>query len=309
MRAASVASRTWLVSLLMSVALVACGPKNLKERTRHGEKLSDEASSLLDDAEQSLRKLEAERAEEKLQDAKELIAHPDIELSPESEMLRSRYTELQAMLAPARQEREKRALDAAVEKQRDEILRAQEALNTALEGLERKDAGPAQVEAVLTAVERIQDQLREGKPLEAKSEDYAASVRRTEQRLTQATAKAQFTQQVIAYTSGPVATKLEAEALEKKAKAEKKDPDAQLTLYTDARDRFQRCGEASQQLITKTPELERTPIQVEGRATTPKAVGSGCASKAESLQRTVTKLEKAKAAREKKRAAKTKAKG
>jgi hypothetical protein len=38
-------------------------------------------------------------------------------------------------------------------------------------------------------------------------------------------------------------------------------------------------------------------------------VGSGCASKAESLQRTVTKLEKAKAAREKKRAAKTKAKG
>jgi len=308
MRAASLPSRTWLISLLMAVALVACGPKNLKERTRHGEKLSDQASSLLDDAEQSLRKLEAERAEEKLEDAKELIAHPDIELSPESGMLRSRYTELQAMVAPARQEREKRAVDAAVEKQRDEILRAQEALNTALEGLERKDAGPAQVGAVLTAVERIQDRLREGKPLEAKSEDYAASVRRTEQRLTQATAKAQFTQQVLAYTSGPVATRLEAEALEKKAKTEK-DPDAQLTLYTDARERFQRCGEASQQLITKTPELERSPIQVDGRATTPKAVGAGCTSKAESLQRTVTKLEKAKAAREKKRAAKAKGKG
>jgi hypothetical protein len=310
MRAASLPSRTWLVPLLLAVALAACGPKNLKERTRHGEKLSDEASSLLDEAEQSLRKLEAERAEKKLQDAKKLMVHPDIELSPESEMLRSRYTELQAMLGPARQEREKRALDAAVEKQRDEILQAQEALNTALEALESKDAGAAQVEAVLSAVARIQDRLREGKPLEAKAEDYAASVRRMEQRLTQATAKAQFTQQVLAYTTGPVATRAEAEALEKKAKAEKKDPDAQLTLYTDARERFQRCGEASQQMIAKTPELERSPIQVEGRATTPKAVGSGCTSKAEALQRTVTKLEKAKAAREKKRAAKaTKGKG
>jgi hypothetical protein len=308
MRAAVPHSRTWLVSLLLAAALAACGPKNLKERTRHGEKLSDEASSMLDEAEQSLRKLEAERAEEQLKEVKELLAHPDIELSPESEMLRSRHAELLAMVAPARQERERRQLDAAVEKQRDEMLRAREALDTALEALERKDAGPAQVEAVLTAVERIQERLREGKRLEAKSEDYAASVRRMEQVLTQATAKARFTEQVIAYTSGPVAARLEAEALEKKAKAER-DLDAQLTLYMDARERYRRCAEASQQLITKTPELERTSIQVEGRATTPKAVGSGCTAKAESLQRTVTKLEKAKAAREKKRAAKSKGKG
>ncbi|HLL01588.1 MAG TPA: hypothetical protein VK539_13445 [Myxococcaceae bacterium] len=308
MHAAFPHSHTWLIPLLLAVALSACGPRNLKERTRHGEKLSDEASSLLDDAEQSLRKLEPERAEEQLAEVKELVAQPDIELSPESEMLRSRLAELQAQVVPARKERERRELDAAVEKQRDEILRAQEALNTALEALERKDAGPAQAEAVLAAVERTQARLREGKSLESRSEDYAASVRRTEQRLTQATARAQFAQQVFAYTAGPVASRLEAEALEKKARAEK-EPDAQLTLYTDARERFRRCGEASQQLISKTPELERTAIQVDGRATTPKAVGSGCTAKVDSLQRTVTKLEKARAAREKKRAAKAKAKG
>ncbi|HEX8698762.1 MAG TPA: hypothetical protein VF815_07995, partial [Myxococcaceae bacterium] len=300
--------RPWLVPLLLAAALAACGPKNLKERTRHGEKLTDEASTLLDEAEQRLRKLEPERAEERLKEAKVLLANPDIELAPESEMLRSRHAELQAMVGPARQERERREVDAAVEKQRDEILRVQEALSTALEALEAKDAGPAQVEAVLKAVERVQERLRAGKALEAKSEDYAASVRRTETRLTQATAKAQFTQQVIAYTSGPVAARQEAEALEKKAKAEK-NPDAQLALYLDAQERFRRCGEASQQIVTKTPELERSPIQVDGRATTPKAVGSGCTAKVESLQRTVTKLEKAKAAREKKRAAKGKAKG
>jgi hypothetical protein len=161
------------------------------------------------------------------------------------------------------------------------------------------------VEAVLTAVERAQEQLREGKSLEAKSEDYAASARRAEQKLAQATAKARFTQQVLEFTSGPVAARQEAEALEKKAKAER-DPDAQLTLYTEARERFQRCGETSQQLIAKTPELERSPIQVEGRATTPKAVGAGCTTKADSLQRTEPKLEKAKAARETQRAGKAK---
>src|SRR5688500_13929815 len=90
MRAAFPHTHPWLIPLLLAVALSACGPKNLKERTRHGEKLSDEASSLLDDAEQSLRKLEPERAEEQLAEAKELVAHPDIELSPESEMLRAR---------------------------------------------------------------------------------------------------------------------------------------------------------------------------------------------------------------------------
>jgi hypothetical protein len=305
MRAATLPFRSWFAPLLLAVALVACGPRNLKERTAHGEKRSDEASALLDEAEQSLRKLEAERAEEQLGEAKELLSHPDVDLSPEADMLRSRHAELRGQVASARQERARRELDAAVEKQRDGILRVMEALNTALEALERKEAGPRQVEAVLTAVERAQEQLQEGKSLEARSEDYAASARRTEQKLAQATAKARFAQQVMAFTSGPVAARQEAEALEKKAKAER-DPDTQLTLYTDARERFRRCGEASQQLIARTPELERSPIQVEGRATTPKAVGAGCTSKAESLQRTVTRLEKAKAAREKKRASKAK---
>jgi hypothetical protein len=305
MSAALPCSRIWLAPLLLAAALAACGPKSLKERTAHGEDRSDEASTLLNEAEEDLRSLEADRAEKRLQQAKELLAHPDVELYPEGEMLRSRLVELQGRVASTRQERAQRELDAAVEKQRDGILRVMEALSTALESLERKDAGPQQVEAVLTAVEGAQEQLREGKSLEAKSEDYAASARRAEQKLTQATAKARFTQQVIEFTSGPVVARQEAEALEKKAKAER-NPDAQLTLYTEARERLQRCAETSQQLITKTPELERSPIQVEGRATTPKAVGTGCTTKVDSLQRTVAKLEKAKAAREKKRAGKAK---
>ncbi|HYI00069.1 hypothetical protein [Hyalangium sp.] len=291
---------SWLVPLLLSVLLAACGPKNLQERTRHGEKLTDKSSTLLDDAEKALARLDADRAEEQLEDAHKLLTHPDIELAPEAEMLQSRHAELKARVGPAREEKARKELEAAVDKQRDNIVQAMSDVTTALEALERKDAGPVQVKAVTDAVTRARERLKEGKTLEAKSEDYGASVRRTEQRLDQALAQAKSTQQVLDFVSGPATARQEAEELEKKAKAEK-NLDIQLTLYTDARARFQRCGETAKQLIAKAPELEKSPIQVGGKATTPKAVASGCGSKADSLQKTVAKLEQAKAAREKKK--------
>ncbi len=304
MRAASFAIHSWLIPLFLGLLLSACGPKNLKERTRHGEKLTDEASSLLDEAEKDLRNLDPDGAEAPLRDAHKLLSHPDVELSPESEMLRSRLSELKARVGPTREEKARKELEAAVDKQRDAIVQAMSDVSSALEELERKDAGPSQVKAVHDAVERTRSRLKDGKKLEAKSEDYAASVRRTEQRLEQATAKARSVQQVIDFVAGPATTRQEAEELVKKAKAEK-DPDKQLSLYTDARDRFQRCGETAKQLISKAPELEKSPIQVAGQTTTPKAVVSGCGTRADSLQKTVTKLEQAKVAREKKKNAST----
>lgn len=298
---------SWLAPLLLGVLLAACGPKNLKERTRHGEKISDQASTLLDDAEKDLARLDADKAEDRLKDAQELLANPDIELSPESEMLQSRYSELKARIGPTREEKARREVEAAVEKQRDTIVTAMGEVTSALKALEAKDAGPAQVKAVLDSVERTREKLKDGKKLEPKSEDYAASVRRTEQRLEQAVAKARSAQQVIDFVSGPATARQEAEDLVKQAKAEK-DPDKQLSLYTNARSRFQRCGESAKELIAKTPALEKSPIQVAGQTTTPKAVASGCGTRADSLQKTVAKLEQAKAAREKKKASASKPK-
>ncbi|WP_224367613.1 hypothetical protein [Hyalangium versicolor] len=293
---------SWLAPLLIGVLLAACGPKTLKERTRHGEELSDEATPLLDGAERDLAQMDTERATKKLEEAKKLLSHPDIGLSPEGEMLQSRLSELQARIAPTRNEKARQELDASVEKQRDRVMQAMGEVNTALEALERKDAGAPQADAVLKAVERTRERLKEGQSLEARSEDYGASARRTEKLLEQATAKVRSVQQVQEFVSGPATTRQEAEALVKQAKAEK-DPDKQLALYTDARARFQRCGETAKELIAKAPELEKTPIQVEGQATTPKSVATSCGTRGDSLQKTVAKLEQAKAAREKKKSA------
>ncbi len=149
MRAASFAIPSWLIPLFLGLLLSACGPKNLKERTRHGEKLTDEASSLLDEAEKDLRNLDPDGAEAPLKDAHKLLSHPDVELSPESEMLRSRLTELRGRVAPTREEKARRELEAAVDKQRDAIVQAMSEVSNALEAVERKDAGSAQVKALL----------------------------------------------------------------------------------------------------------------------------------------------------------------
>jgi hypothetical protein len=305
MRAAPFVAPSWLIPLLLGLLLAACGPKSLKERTRHSEKLSDEASSLLDDAERSLSNLEPDRAEVPLKHAQKLLSHPDIELSPESGMLQSRLTELKARVGPAREEKARREFEAAVDKQRDAIVQAMLDVSNASDAIDRKDPSPEQHKALLDAIERTRDRLKEGKKLEAKSEDYAASVRRTEKRLDDATAKAQSAKLVIDFVYGPAAARLEAEELVKKAKAER-DPDQQLTLYTDARDRFQQCGETAKQLIAKTPILENRSIVVAGQTTTTKAVISGCDTRAGSLQKTVAKLEKAKEAREKRKNARSK---
>jgi hypothetical protein len=304
MNAAPSSLPSWFAPLALGVLLAACGPKNLKDRTRHGEKLADEASSLLDGAEKDLSKMDVEHADSQIQEAQKLVSNPDIELSPEGEMLQSRLAELKARIAPTRDEKARRELDALVDKQRDNLMQAFGEVTTALEALDRKDAGRPQLDAVNKAVDHTRERLKEGKKLEARSDDYGASARRIEQQLEQAVTRTQSAQQVIDFVAGPATTRQQAEALARQAKQEK-DPDKQLLLYTDARDHFQHCGEAAKQLLAKTPELEKKPIQVEGQATTPKAVASGCGTRADSLQKTVAKLEQAKAAREKKKGAST----
>lgn len=301
---------TGIAWVLLLLALGACGPRSMKQRLAHGEKRTDEATLLLNDAERELQNLEADRAEEKLTEAKELLVHPDVELSPEGELLRGQLTELTARVPKvreerarkereAREERERQALMAAVEKQRDAVVQAMDAVTVALIALEQKDAGRAQVDAVFDAVKRARERQQAGKELETKSPDYAASARNTAKRLEQAEARARLVQRVTDFVSGPYSASQEAKALERKAQRER-DLEKRLALYTDAHQRFRRCGEEAEKLLAELPEFARRPLPAAGRAPTLQAAASGCGKKAGTLQRTLTKLEKAKAKADKK---------
>ncbi len=309
MTPARTTSRTWVTVLLLAVVVTACGPRTKQQRQAYGDSRTDEATLLLNEAEQELRNQNPERAEPILAKAKEVLAHPDVDLSPEAEMCRSQLAELQALVPKVREERarrertsreeaERKTLETAVEKQRDDVVQAMSEVSTALDGLDEKDAGRAQVEAVQEAIKRTRERLKTGKELEAKSEDYEASARSTERRLNQAETRLRLAQRVIEFVSGPLGASQEAPELEKKAKRER-DLEARLSLYTDARERFVRCGEEAEKLLTEVPELAKGPIQVKGRPTLLKAVAAGCKKKAGSLQRVVVQLEKAKVKQEK----------
>lgn len=283
----------------------------MKQRIAHGEKRTDEATLLLNDAERELQNLEADRAVAKLAEAKELLAHPDVELSPEGELLRGQLKELTARVPTvreertrkereAREERERQELMAAVEKQRDAVVQAMGVVTEALAALEQKDAGRAQVDAVLDAVKRVREKQQAGKELEARSPDYAASARNTAKKLEQAEATARLSQRLIDFASGPYTGSQEATALEKKALRER-DLEKRLALYTDAHQRFRLCGEEAEKLLSERPELARRPLPAAGRPTTLQAAASGCGSKAGTLQRTLAKLAQAKAKADKAR--------
>ncbi|HEX8440685.1 hypothetical protein [Archangium sp.] len=294
--------------LLLAVAVSACGPRTKQQRQAYGDRRTDEATLLLNEAERELRNQKPERAEPLLAEAKEVLAHPDVDLSPEAEMCRSQLAELQALVPKVREERarrertaredeERKRLEAAVEKQRDDVVQAMAEVSTALDGLEEKDAGRAQVDAVREAIQRTRERLKAGKELEAKNEDYAASTRSTERRLEQAEARLRVAQRVIEFVSGPYGDSQEAAALEKKARQER-DLEARLSLYTDVRERFVRCGEAAEKLLAELPELAKGPLQVKGRPIVLKVAAAGCKKKAGSLQSVVVKLEKAKVKQE-----------
>ncbi len=305
-------SRTWVTLLLLLLAVSGCGgQRSIKQRQAFGEKRTDEATLLLNQAEQSLRNLDAEGAVPKLAKAKEVLGHPDVDLSPEAEMCRSQLAELQALVPKVREEKtrrertareqgEKQKLDAAVEKQRDDVVQAMGTVTEAVEALEGKDVDAAQVKALNEAIQRTKERLKAGKELEEKSEDYAASARRTERRLEQAEARARLAQRLIDFASGPYSGSQEATALEKKAQRER-DLEKRLALYTDAHQRFQRCNEEAEKLLAERPELARRALPTTGRLTTLQAASTGCSAKAGTLQRTLTKLELAKAKADKAR--------
>jgi hypothetical protein len=284
----------------------------MQQRIAHGEDRTDDASLLLHEAERALQSLDADRAALKLAEAKEVLDHPDVELAPEGEMMRSQLQELTARVPgvreerarkerEAREEKARQELMAAVDTQRDGVVQAMEEVTLALEALEKKDAGRAEANAVLAAIKRVRERQQAGKALEARSEDYAASARNTARRLEQAEAKALLAQRVFDFASGPAQGNREAAELEKKARGER-DLEAQLALYTDARERLRRCEEGAEKLLAESVELARRSILVEGRPTTLKAVATGCTAKASALERTVAKLEKAKGAKGKARA-------
>src|SRR5690242_20379655 len=100
--------RALLVLALLLAA--ACGPRTVQARMEHSEKRAGQAEAALDEAEASLQALDPDRAEKRIERAREAISDPDFAYYPERELLRERLARAEANLPVVRKEKARREL-------------------------------------------------------------------------------------------------------------------------------------------------------------------------------------------------------
>jgi hypothetical protein len=89
---------------------------------RDAERHADRAQALLDEAQKAAQALEPDSMERALKDAKEALLSPNIDLYPDASLHTERYKELAARLPQVRADREKRDLEARLNKARDRLV-------------------------------------------------------------------------------------------------------------------------------------------------------------------------------------------
>jgi len=293
--------------LLAVLALTgACGPKSLEARTRQAEKSADEAAEALDRAQKAAEALEPDDLDDALADAKKALADPDIHLYPEAGMHQDRYQELAAKAPEVRAAREKRDLEARLDKARSEVVPLVQAMLEGTEGLTPASATDEKVEAVEKAARRVKERVDDDKGLFAKSpdfKDWAENQLRKADKALEAAARAK---KGVAFKAGAVAAL--AQAKSKRAEAKKLAVKDRVDALEEAKKQLAAC-EAGAQAAAKDKDLQAVGFPVDGKPLTPEKLDKACKDQGKQLEPELKKakdaLKKAEAA-EKKKAAKKK---
>jgi len=284
----------WRMACALALALVAlgCGPKSMSARMASGERLCDRASAALDDAEKALADLDVERAEKRLGDAKEALANPDIAVYPEADSVQDRFKELQAKIAPARAERERRATGKLVEARRAVISKSVTAFRKALAELDRRAGDRTALGAVREAGRKVREDADWQHELQDKDADFKAYCDSVKQDVEAAQADLALAERAADFAEGPAREHDAAFAQAEKAQGEKA-PDARLALYRDAGDRFRHCGEDAEKLLAAAPGLEKVTLSAGGKPASPAAIAKACKAEAPRMDKAAAAAQKA----------------
>ena len=256
----------------------------MNARMASGERLCDRASAELDDAEKALAGLDVERAEQRLVAAKEALANPDIAVYPEADSVQDRYRELEARIAPARAERERRAIGGRVEARRAVISKSVTAFRKALAELDRRAGDRAALGAVRDAGRKVRDDADWERELQDKDADFKAYCDSVKQDADAAQADLELAERAADFAEGPAREHDAAFAQAEKAQGEKA-LDVRLALYRDAGDRFRRCGQEAEKLLAAAPGLERLALSLSAKPIAPAAIAKACKAEAPRMKK------------------------
>jgi len=275
----------------LALALGACGPKSMQAKIREGEHLSDRATEALDDAERAIEAYELDRAEDRLRDAENALSKPEISTNPESELLKSRFEELKAKIAPAREELARREIAKKVGARREIIAKSVTAFRKALLESERK-LDRASIQEARDAARKVNEDIAWDRELQEKDPEFKAYTEGIRQDLEGSAQELSMTERTIEFLEGPLKDHDEAAARAEQARTEKK-LDVRLEHLKLAVDRFRQCDANAQKMLQATAALENAAIEDAGKPTTPGKISRTCAAEAKKLEVKLAATQKA----------------
>lgn len=293
-----------VLALAVLVGAGGCGPKSIEARTRLAEKHADEAAEALERAQKAAEALEPGDMADALEDAKDALADPDINLYPEAGMHQDRYAELSAKLPQVKAAREQRDLEQKLDAARSELVPLVQTMLEAAEGLSPATATKEKVEAVEANAKKLKDRVNDDQALFAKSADFKDWAENQVRKADKALEAAARAKKGLAFKDGAVAALAEAKA--KRAEAKKlKVPAEKVTALEAAQQALAACVQGAA-AADKDKELSSVAFTVDGKATPPGKLEKACKDQQKSL---APELKKAKDAAKKAEAqAKKKAK-
>jgi hypothetical protein len=315
-----------LAGALLLLAPLGCGPKSMKARVADGERQSDRADGALAEGEKALAAGDLERAEERMKEADRALSDPDVMTNPESDLLKSRLTDLKTKIPEVRKQREAEALAKKVAARREVVSKSVTQFRRAIGTLEEKPGDRAALLAAREAAKKVHDDVEWDKDLPAKDPEFKGYLDGLRQDLQDGDKALETAEKSMAFIDGPLKAREDASAAVTKARTEK-DPAEKVKQLAGAQDGFKRCADDGEKAIAATPGLEKTTVAVSPRPLTSalvvkdckaqidstgkllasaKKVADAAAKKAELARKKAEAAEKKKAAAEAKKAAKAK---
>lgn len=267
--------RVLLSVVAISLCASACGPKTMQARLRDAEKLADRASEALDKAEKAANELEPKDMERALEDAKEYLTAKDSELYPEAQMNMDRYKELAAKVPAVKAGREKKDLDARLNKARDRIVPRVQALLESQDALDPAAPTKSKCEDLEERAKALKDAVNDDLDLFVKDADFAAWAKSQLKKSDLGLDAAKNGRRGLAFLEGPVSAWKEALAQQKDARKVKDAQDKEKQLG-EARAKFAACMKDGKAFENDKATKELAFVMPEGKPQTPTMLVATC---------------------------------
>lgn len=268
----------------------ACHRSNsLRARLVRAEQSSLAAERHLDDAEAALRDADPARAERALTEAKTALAEPDVAYYPERESIRERQKALEGRLPAAWAEQKRRELDARVSEQQLALEQPVVKWRESLRALETKSLDPEAVARARDATDGVRDRLKAGQGLENQHPAYAKQAGELRQSVIKEAERVEVAEKTLEFIKGPCKVRHEGLELWKLARAQK-DRRKQHAQLDEVRGKFWSCSATAREMMATTPLLAKASFKLDGSIVTPPSVAKGCATRVETLDKSLAAL-------------------